>query len=260
MRPDLPLILATDLDGTFLHGSDADKAFGYGLLRRHRDTVGLLYVTGRELERVTPLCADPSLPRPDHIIADVGTVAVDGATFEPFRSLQAWVEARWGDANGRVRALLAEEAGLTLQPVTPAWRVSYYYDPDHLNPATIDRIVAAGFDCLLSDERYLDVLPPGVAKGSMLLRLLDHLAVPRDTVVVCGDTLNDLSLFRTGLLGIVVGNAEAKLLDAVADRETVYCSAAPGIAGILEGVCHWNRVGALPDHPLYAEAVRERFA
>lgn len=251
MHPELPLILATDLDGTFLHGSAAERRAGYGFIRRHREHIGLLYVTGRELERVQALAEDPEVPWPDHIICDVGTVAVNGRTLAPFPELLGWVEERWGGANERVRALLAGETGIRLQPVAPPYRVSYYYEPRELSHATVDRIRAAGFDCLLSDERYLDVMPRGVNKGSMLLRLLDLLGLPPERVVVCGDTLNDLSLFETGLAGVVVGNAEPKLRDAVVGLETVYCSGAPGVAGIIEGMRHWHRAGVLPDHTMY---------
>lgn len=258
MRRDLPLILATDLDGTFLHGTAAELKAGYDFIRRHRAHIGLLYVTGRELERIGPLAADPEIPWPDHIICDVGTIAVDGLTLEPFSELTAWVEEAWGGSNNRVRALLDGEIGIRIQPVEPAFRVSYFYEPNRLMRSTVERIVKAGFDCLLSDERYLDVMPRGINKGSMLLRLLDLLAVPRDRVVVCGDTLNDLSLFETRLTGVVVGNAEPKLLDAVAGLDTVYCSRAPGIAGIMEGLCQWHRAGMLLDHPMYRATVAER--
>jgi Sucrose-6F-phosphate phosphohydrolase len=99
MRPDLPVVLATDLDGTFLHGTEAQRRAAYGFLRRHRAQMGMVFVTGRELERVILLREDPEIPRPDHIIADVGTVAVDGQTLVPFGELRAWVEGAWGGAN-----------------------------------------------------------------------------------------------------------------------------------------------------------------
>lgn len=259
MRPDPAVVLATDLDGTFLQGTEAQRSAAYDFLRRHRAQVGVVFVTGRELERVISLRENPEIPRPDHIIADVGTVAVDGQTLLPFRELRAWVEGAWGSANARVRALLADEVGIRIQPVNPEYRVSYYYEPGVLRRSTVERIVEAGFDCLLSDNRYLDVLPRGVAKGSMLLRLLDLLGEPRERVVVCGDTLNDFSLYETNLPGVAVGNAEPALLEAVADMPTVYHSRAAGVAGILEGLLHWHAAGVLPDHPVL-EALRQELA
>jgi hydroxymethylpyrimidine pyrophosphatase-like HAD family hydrolase len=65
---------------------------------------------------------------------------------------------------------------------------------------------------LLSDNRYFDVLPAGVNKGTTLLALLEWLEVDLATVVTAGDTLNDLAMFETGLNGVMVGNAEADLV------------------------------------------------
>ncbi len=65
-----------------------------------------------------------------------------------------------------------------------------------------------GADVVVSDNRYLDVLPPGVNKGSTLLALLEWLEIGHGSVVTAGDTLNDLAMFETGLKGVMVGNAE----------------------------------------------------
>ena len=55
----------------------------------------------------------------------------------------------------------------------------------------MQRLRQAGVDCVFSDGRYLDVLPPGVNKGSTLQRVLELLEMPQVSVVVAGDTLND---------------------------------------------------------------------
>ena len=65
------LMLATDLDGTFLAGSPAHRQQLYRLVDRHPE-IRLTFVTGRGLEAVMPLLSDPSLPRPDYVICDVG--------------------------------------------------------------------------------------------------------------------------------------------------------------------------------------------
>ena len=41
-------VLATDLDGTFLGGSDEDRARFYRWIENNRDRVGLIFVTGRD--------------------------------------------------------------------------------------------------------------------------------------------------------------------------------------------------------------------
>ena len=95
-------------------------------------------------------------------------------------------------------------------------------------------------DLVASAGVYLDVLPPGVNKGTTLRRVLRWLERGETDVVVAGDTLNDLALFETGLSGVVVGNCEAALRERVAGREHLYLADGEGAAGILEGLRHFG--------------------
>lgn len=88
------MLLATDLDGTFLAGDPEDRLSLYQTIAAHPE-IQLAYVTGRSLEAVLPLLADPTLPQPDFIIADVGATFVHGDTLQPIQLLQSQVDARW---------------------------------------------------------------------------------------------------------------------------------------------------------------------
>lgn len=233
------LVLATDLDGTFLGGSHGQRHALYDHLRSRDDAV-LIFVTGRDLDFIRELIATPGMPRPDWIVGDVGTTVVDGRDFRPVVEIDGEIARIWNGAGDRVRALLAGEPGLRLQDTPFRHRVSYDYDPAVLSPDVVGRVEAEGFDCLLSAERFLDVLPRGVAKGPTLLRLVEWLDLPADRVLVAGDTLNDLSLFQTRLKGVAVGNSEPKLLNAIAEFDWVHRSAAPGAAGIADALRHFG--------------------
>lgn len=236
-----PLILATDLDGTFLEGSLEEKHYFYRLLQHYRDQIGLIFVTGRELDITLPLYEEElELPKADYIIADIGTTIIDGISYQPIQPIQDEIEQRWNNANEKVKQLLAQEPGIVLQPVITERRLSYYYKPALLQPSTLDKIVKAGYDYILSSDKYLDVMPKGVAKGATLLKLLDSMRCSHHSVVVCGDTLNDLSLFKTGLRGIAMGNSESKLLKALAVVDNVYISTYPGVMGILDGLRYYQ--------------------
>lgn len=239
-RPAPALVLATDLDGTFLGGNDRQRAALYDRLRAHGDEVLLIFVTGRDLGFVTGLLDDPEFPRPDVIICDVGTTVVNGDDLSPIAAVQDWIDLRWGDATDFVKELLDGQPGLRLQSVIGGRRVSYYYEPHRLDPAVIDLVEDAGFDVLRSAEVFLDVLPRGIAKGSTLLRVIDELDLPDEAVLVAGDSLNDLSLFMTGLRGVVVGNAELALVDVLSGLPHVLSSPHPGCAGIAEAIDHFG--------------------
>ena len=233
------LILATDLDGTFLGGSQAQRHALYQALDR-RDDVLLIFVTGRDIDFLRDLVEQPGMPQPDLIIGDVGTSVWDTATWEPIEALEQDIRTRWDDASARVLDLLAGEPGLTLQPTPFRHRVSYYYDPRQLRQETLRKVQDAGFDWLLSADTYFDVLPRGIQKGPTLMRLIERLNLAAERVLVAGDTLNDLSLFQTGLKGVAVGNSEPKLLEAIAEFDWVHRARGEGAAGIAEAISHFG--------------------
>ncbi len=49
--------LATDLDGTFLGGTDADRTALYDWIEARRDSVSLIFVSGRDPEFIHGLCS-----------------------------------------------------------------------------------------------------------------------------------------------------------------------------------------------------------
>lgn len=231
--------LATDLDGTFLGGTDADRARLYGWIEGNRDSVGLIFVTGRDPHFITAMVRDGEMPRPDYVVGDVGTTiaAVDEtAQIHPIAELEAQIADLWADRGAAVRSALAGHPGLALQPTAFRYRISFDLDPSALEPRSAETVQAMGLDMLISDNRYFDVLPPGISKGPSLLRLIDHLGVPKTRVLGAGDTMNDHSMLVCGLKSVAVGGSEPALLDRVADLPLVYKAHAAGAGGILEAI------------------------
>lgn len=243
MNANNSLILATDLDGTFLGGSQQQRQKFYEYLEQKRDRLTLIFVTGRNLQLILSLYEekDIKIPQPDYIIGDVGTTVYHGKTLEPVAEVQNWIAETWNNANEQVKSLLANDPGLTLQPFNTLYRVSYFYKPEQLQVSTLEKIKQAGFNCVASADKYLDVLPQGVAKGATLLKLIEKLGLNPDNVITAGDSLNDLALFETGLKSIAVGNSEPKLVEKIKSMNHVYYSSEPGTAGIFEGIQYYGK-------------------
>jgi hydroxymethylpyrimidine pyrophosphatase-like HAD family hydrolase len=236
------LALATDLDGTFLGGSEQERRELYSHLQARRD-VDLIFVTGRDIGFIATLIETPGMPRPRYIIGDVGTSIYDGRSLQPLADLEAPIAARWNDAGPRIIEMLDGAPGLRLQATRFRHRISYDCDLAALDPLSIAKVEAAGFDCLLSAGRFFDVLPKGISKGPTLSRLVGDLQIAPQSVLVAGDTMNDLSLFETGFKGVAVGNSEPALRTAVRDMPNVYCSEHTGAAGISDAIRHFKFEG-----------------
>lgn len=82
-------------------------------------------------------------------------------------------------------------------------------------PYEIDRykeILSDRYDGLLdvykSAPYFLELMPFGVTKGSMLPLLLDKLSLRREELIAFGDHYNDITMIGYAGLGVAMGNAE----------------------------------------------------
>ncbi len=231
------MLLATDLDGTFLGGKSIHKQQLYRLISQSHDIL-LVFVTGRGLESVIPLLNDPIIPNPDYIICDVGATIVDGKTLEPIHSLQSDIEKNW-PGRLKIAGLLKDVPGLTYQEVPQQRRCSFFVEEPEVADVVAALVSDLNCDVIYSAGKFLDVIPGEVNKGSSLTKLVSFLGVDEEKVLVAGDTLNDLAMYNCGFKGVVVGNAEAKLLEATAGSDDILHADNPGAGGILEAIFHF---------------------
>lgn len=227
-------VLVTDLDGTLLAGDeDSRRRLAHALDRHSHITV--VYATGRSLASVrTLLAGEPLAPWPRWIIADVGASVIDTADMSHCEALEKVLRSGW-PGRRRVRAALDRFPRLVGQDgVVQQGRCSYYLAPEDLSEEITAAVEAMGCTWTYSADRYFDVLPPRAGKGPALRALMHHLDWPDGHVLVAGDSLNDLSLFRLGTYGVVVGNAEPALVAHTAtDRRLVHHPPLEGAAAIL---------------------------
>ena len=86
-------------------------------------------------------------------------------------------------------------------------------EPDELDE--YQKIFSERYDGLLevykSAPYFLELMPFGVSKGSMLPLLLDHLGVSRDELIAFGDHYNDMTMIGYAGMGVAMGNGEAEV-------------------------------------------------
>jgi len=235
------MLLATDLDGTFLAGDPEDRLKLYQLISAHPE-IDLVFVTGRGLESVLPLLSDPTIPQPDYIICDVGCTVVHGESQQAIQPLQSEIDDLW-PGEQVIEAALASFTALERQHVPQERRVSYFCDNQVVNDQMRSIADALSCDVLFSAGKYLDILPKGVNKGRTLSCLVEHLGVDPESVMVAGDTLNDLSMYQHQFKGVCVGESEAGLLEATDNQARVFHASTAGCGGILEAFGHFGFLG-----------------
>jgi len=84
-----------------------------------------------------------------------------------------------------------------------------------------------------SDPEYLEIMAPGVDKGTSLGILAQHYGFTTDEVVAVGDANNDLELIQAAGLGVAVANATPEL-KAVADVLTERTNNEGAVAEVVE--------------------------
>ncbi len=258
------MILATDLDGTFLHGEKTARESLYKLVTEEKN-ITLVFVTGRGLESVSSLFREQGIPVPDFIIADVGSTIVSGRNLQPVEPIQSDIRSRWPGSLEILDALKGVEH-LQYQPVPQRGRCSFWIKNPDVVEEVQKKMEPLGCDLIYSAGKFLDILPNGVNKGSTLQKLAQHQKWKNEEILVAGDTLNDLSLFETGFKSVIPSNAEPGLLRKLRSAEennpflfsstslshslsaslspslsrSLYFASGEGVAGIMEGLHHFQ--------------------
>ena len=266
------ILICTDLDRTLLpngnqpESHDARRRFASFAARKE---VTLAYVTGRHLALVEKAIANFVLPRPDFVIADVGTSLYESAEDCWLRRAD-WDEqfaSEWGGMDHTaIRLLFADLIELQLQGAARQSRyklsfdVPLYTDKHTLLPAMQQRLerqrVRASLIWSIDDPAgiaLLDVVPESATKFHAIEYLMRREGFAPENTVFAGDSGNDLPVLSSSLLTILVANATRDVRD-----EALQLSAARGTsdslylakgdfmgmngnysAGILEGVAHF---------------------
>jgi HAD superfamily hydrolase (TIGR01484 family) len=242
---DLSLHLVSDLDGTWIPPQE-DLA---GLRELEDWLTGLhgltlTFATGRTLHSALTDLTGLVLLWPAHFVTDVGT-AIYHRT-----SRGKWIEdadyarkvnALW-DQDAADRVSLRLPPGIRHQPgLRPRRRLAMEILPGVELLAAAEELEQclgkAWFpvDVLPSNGVCLDVLPKGVDKGTAVEHLDLQVHQP-SLLVACGDSENDLGMFRKADMAVVMADSPLQEAEIGLSEQRVLRPKRRGPAGILEAL------------------------
>jgi sucrose-phosphate synthase len=240
-------MLACDIDGTLLHETDPSQPGLAGLkeiLAARGDSFVFALASGRSLKLVQEAIAEHDLPEPDLVISSVGAEIYYGSNADLVdKAWQQHIAVHW-DRDAIEHAALALP-GLDLQEESAQrhHKISFYLQDPALGEDEIYRSLgdlAAHVRVILSRQSLVDILPRRASKGRALRYICQEWNLPLHQTLVCGDSRNDLDMFQTSALGIVVGNAETGLVRNLANAPDIYFARRESAQGILEGLKHFR--------------------
>ena len=244
-----PFLFVTDLDNTLV-GDDAALEALNQELTKHQQEYGtkLVYATGRSLFRYRKLSQEKSLLPPDALITSVGTEIYFDPNQDSFD--REWAEILSPGWNReQIVATASHFSDLTLQADSEQnpFKVSYFL-AEQVADELITRLELAlserglSHKLIYSGGEDLDILPEKGDKGLAIQFLRQKWNTDAQHTVVCGDSGNDIALFRGEERGIIVGNARPELRQWYDENKTDYRYLAQAVAagGILEGLKYFG--------------------
>ncbi|MCG5479897.1 HAD-IIB family hydrolase [Sinorhizobium alkalisoli] len=239
-------MLASDIDGTLLGDEAAAERFRHTWHALNRDQRPLLvYNSARTADDMLSLVEAMLLPRPDYVIAGVGTVIADMRMPGP---LQAFLEELGPPFEAQtIAAVMQSIEGAVPQPQLHQLphKISWHLAdaPEAAITEIAGLFAASGLAVKLvySSRRDLDIVPTAGGKGGALGWICRRLSIGLDEVVVAGDSGNDREMFEMPYVrGVVVANALSELRDSPSLDRRHFLASACHADGVIEGLKYWG--------------------
>ncbi len=239
-------LIAVDIDGTLTNSrKEITPRTRYALLEAQRQGKRVIIASGRQPMGVYPIARDLMLDRyngyimsynggkiiscetdetvatrlfPREYLADIVGVLKDfNVTINTFDDKKIFANSKVNDYTYLERDITHVEMVVCEDFVAD---VKFPFNKLLLagEPLELDKcqeILRTRYDGLLdvckSAPYFLEIMPLGVSKGSMLPVLLDKLGISREELIAFGDNYNDITMIGYAGMGVAMGNAEPEV-------------------------------------------------
>lgn len=246
------LFVISDLDGTLIDGKRSDELSHFTQwVEDHKNQVVFGVASGRNKEITLQAFETHALPAPDILICSAGSEIYYTDKCIPDYGWEKHINYQW--KRDELEKELSFYPGIRLQEPAAQWpfKLSYYVDNsfDQDDMANLykfldDRKLAAKI--LLTENKYLDLLPVRASKGHAVRYLSYKWKRPLENFITAGNSGNDKDMLIGKTKGIVVANYSPEL-EELRKNKLVYFSENALSAGVLEGIQFYNKKSVTGD-------------
>lgn len=237
------LFVIADLDGTLVDKSNTEglTEFTEWMEAYGKDLVFGI-ATGRNREITQQALLEYKLPRPDIFICAAGAEIYYTENFIEDNGWCSHIDFRW--EREHLQKELSGFPGIELQEpeAQRRFKLSYYlkegFNSDDLS-SLYKFIQGKGLrtKILVTEGRFLDLLPFRASKGSAVRYLANKWKMPLEKIITAGNSGNDLDMLSGKTWGVVVSNHSSEL-KVLKKNKSVYFAHGRLSRGVLEGIQH----------------------
>ncbi len=239
-------LIALDIDGTLTNSrKEMTPRTRYALLEAQAQGKKVVLASGRHPLGVYPIAADLQLERyggyimsfnggkiidcstdrtivskffPREYLPDiVGVLKDSNITMITFDDRRIYADSKVNDYTYIEKEVLKTEmvtvSDFVAETKFPLSKILLAGEPYELDE--YEKILIERYDGLLeiykSAPYFLELMPFGISKGSMLPLLLEKLGIRREELIAFGDNYNDMTMIGYAGMGVAMGNGEPEI-------------------------------------------------
>lgn len=240
-------ILISDIDGTLVDGNKTTGLNEFKTwMQGNQNDVLFGVASGRNLEITKAAFSHYDLPEPHIIICSAGSEIYYTNQFVIDKGWESHIDLQW-DRN-ELHDVLGKFSGIRLQEeaAQQKFKISYYVDDRFTEDdlANLHMLLDAKklrAKILLTENRFLDVLPYRASKGSAVRYLSYKWRLPLNQFITAGNSGNDFDMLKGKTNAIVVANYSAEL-EELKKVKSVFFAKNPLAKGVFEGIHHYLKL------------------
>jgi len=216
--------------------------------------VGFGIATGRGLDSVVKLLKQENIPLPDIIISSVGTEIHYHHGNDKLIEDKSWMKLinyRWQP--NEIKEIMNNMPNAKMAPRSEQreHKISYRVTNPDKNYLSLLKKQLRQHDIhakvILTQNRYLDILPIRASKGLAIRYIAIKWGLPLERIFVAGDSGNDEEMLQGDTLAVVVGNHSHEL-SRLRNKPRIFFAENSYANGIIEGLEYYEFLDDINNH------------